>query len=330
MRRREFLTLLAGCVLFGAVRSSAQAQVQAQMPVIGFLSSRSQTDSANDVAEFRQGLRDLGYAEGQNVYVEYRWADGEYDRLSALASDLVRSRVSVIVTTGGIVSARAAKAATSSIPIVFTVGDDPVRYGLVASLNRPGGNATGIVILVSDLGSKRLEMIHELVPRASAIAVLVNPSNPNVESQTEGLQSAATILGIRLHVFSARDDPDIGVAFDALVRERISALLVTADPFFASRRDQLVRLATRHAVPAIYEGREFAEAGGLVSYGPSRKDARRLAGVYAGRILLGALPSEIPVQAPTRFELVINLKTANALGLTIPPTLLARADEVIE
>jgi putative ABC transport system substrate-binding protein len=308
----------------------AARALEATAPSIGVLSSRSQADSTDVVAAFRKGLAELGYAEGQNVSLEYHWTDGQYDRLPSMASELVRRQVAVIFATGGIVSALAAKAATSTIPIVFTVGDDPVKHGLVASLSRPGGNATGVLIIVADLGSKRLELLHELIPTARLIAVLVNPSNPNLNTQLEGFRSAARSLHLQLQVLNVSNDAEVHAAFASLLRTGIEALLVGADPFIYSRRDQIIALAAEHGMPTIYEGREFAEAGGLVSYGPNRTEAARLAGIYAGRILRGARPDDLPVQAPTRFELVINLKTAKALGLTIPPSLLARADEVIE
>jgi putative ABC transport system substrate-binding protein len=299
-------------------------------PGIGLLSSRSQTDSTDVAAAFRQGLAELGYAEGQNVSLEYRYTDGQYDRLPSMASELVRRQVAVIFATGGIVSALAAKAATSTIPIVFTVGDGPVKHGLVASLSRPGGNATGVLIIVADLSSKRLELLHELIPAAGVIAVLVSPSNSNLKTQLEGFRSAARSLQLELQVLDASDDAEVHAAFASLRRTGVEALLVGADPFIDSRRDQIIALAAEHAMPTIYEGRELVEAGGLVSYGPSRTEAARLAGIYAGRILGGARPNNLPVQAPAKFELAINLKAVKALGLTIPPSLLARADEVIE
>jgi putative ABC transport system substrate-binding protein len=308
---------------------AARAQ-EVTAPGIGLLSSRSQTDSTDVAAAFRQGLAELGYAEGQNVSLEYRYTDGQYDRLPSMASELVRRQVAIIFATGGIVSALAAKAATSTIPIVFTVGDGPVKHGLVASLSRPGGNATGVLIIVADLSSKRLELLHELIPAAGVIAVLVSPSNSNLKTQLEGFRSAARSLQLELQVLDASDDAEVHASFASLRRTGVEALLVGADPFIDSRRDQIIALAAEHAMPTIYEGRELVEAGGLVSYGPSRTEAARLAGIYAGRILGGARPNNLPVQAPAKFELAINLKAVKALGLTIPPSLLARADEVIE
>ena len=261
--------------------------------------------------------------------VEHRWADADYDRLAALASDLGRQQVSVILTTS-LVAARAAKAATSSIPVVFTIGDDPVKHGLVANLNRPGGNATGIAFMLVELSAKRLELLHELVPDAKVMAALVNPTNPNMQAQSEGLEAAARALGLRLYIVHGSEDAELEAAFGSLGQHGAQALFVGADPFLFSRRQLLVRLAAKYAVPAIYEWREFPEIGGLASYAPSRREASRLAAVYAGRILAGALPSELPVQRPTKFEFVLNSRTAKTLGLIIPPTLLARADEVIE
>jgi putative ABC transport system substrate-binding protein len=327
MRRREFLTLLAGGAL---VATPARAQRQGSMPIVGLLSSRSQSDSGHVIDEFRRGLGESGYVEGQNVTVDYRWADGDYARLPILAADLVHLQVAVIATTGGVVSARAAKAATSTIPIVFTAGDDPVRHGLVERMNRPGGNATGVLIIATDLGSKRLELLHELVPSAKSIAALINPGNPNIERQSEDLRQAAGKLGVRLHLLSASNETEIEKAFDDMRAQGAKALLVGADPFLHGRRQRIVALAARDGLPAIYESPEYAEDGGLISYGASRRVSSRLLGAYVGRILAGASPGELPVQAPTRLEMVINLKAASALGLQIPPLLLARADEVIE
>jgi putative tryptophan/tyrosine transport system substrate-binding protein len=325
VRRRDF-TLLAAGLLFGPHVAWAQ---RANVPVVGVLHTRSQPDTMDAVDDVRWGLRETGWVDGQNVVVEQRWADADYDRLAALAADLVRQRASVILTTS-LVAARAARAATSTIPIVFTIGDDPVKQGLVANLNRPGGNATGIAFMLVELSAKRLELLHELVPDATVIAALVNPTNPNLQSQTEGLEAAARDLGVQLLILNGSHDAALEAIFASLTQHGVRALFVGADPFFFSRRDLLITLAARHNVPAIYEWREFPEIGGLASYAPSRREASRQAAVYAGRILGGAQPSELPVQRPTKFELVLNNRTAKSLGLTIPPTLLARADAVIE
>jgi putative ABC transport system substrate-binding protein len=278
------------------------------------------------VAAFRQGLSETGYVEGQNVAIEYRWADDRYDRLPALAGDLVGRKVDVIAAFGN-VAALAAKSATSMIPIVFSSGDDPVELGLVASLARPGGNLTGVSIQVNELMPKRLELLSELVPQARVIALLVNPNNTSVERM---MQEAARTKGVQLLILKVSTESEIDAAFATLVELQTDALLVGADPFFTNRRDQLVALAARQAVPTIYEWREFAAAGGLISYGPSRTGTWRQVGVYAGKILKGAKPADLPVQQPTTFELVVNLNTAKGLGITLPPSILARADEVIE
>ncbi len=325
MNRRELMLL--GAALTAPRALGAQ---QKAMPVLGFLSSTSPGPYAPFVAAFRQGLSDTGYVEGQNLTIEYRWAEGSYDRLPALAADLVGRKVDLIAAGGGIPSALAAKTATSTIPVVFAVGTDPVGDGLVASLARPGGNLTGISFLLVELIPKRLELLSELVPRAGVIALLVNPNNANAEPIIRDVQEAARTKGVQLQILKAGTESEIDAAFATLVELKAGALIVGSDPFFVSRREQLVALASRYAVPAIYEGRQFAAVGGLISYGTSLTAVYRQAGVYAGEILKGAKPADLPVQQPTTFELVVNLNTAKALGLTVPPSVLARADEVIE
>src|SRR5262245_46946078 len=300
------------------------------MPVIGFLSSRAPDTEAHLVAAFQQGLRDLGYIEGQNLAIEYRWAEGGYEQLPRLAADLVRRQVAVLVTTGGAFSAQAARAATASIPIVFSTGDDPVKLGLVASLNKPRCKATGVAVFVISLLPTPLQFLRELVPTAAIIGLRINPNAPAADTQLAEVQDAARSLGVRLDVVYSSTPAEIDQAFSVLAQRRPDALMLGADTFFQVRRDQLVALAARHAIPTMYEWREFVDAGGLISYSPRRTDMMRQMGIYAGRILQGTKPSELPVVQAVKFELVINLKTAKALGLDIPPTLLARADEVIE
>ncbi len=327
MKRRDVICLLTGAALAWPRALIAQ---QTAMPVIGFLSARSPGVSARLLSALRQGLSDTGYVEGQNVAIEYRWAEGRYDRLPAMAADLVDRNVAVIATTGGLVPAFVAKSATSTIPIVFVTGTDPVATGLVASLARPGGNLTGVSILLTELTAKRFELVSEFAPRAGVIAFLVNPSNSEAEPEIREAQEAARAKGIEVPILKAASESEIDAAFATLVQLHAGALLVGSDPFFSGRREQLVAQASRHAVPAIYFNRAFAASGGLLSYGPDNTTAWHQVGVYAGRILKGAKPADLPVQQPTKFELVINLQTAKALGLTVPQSLLARADEVIE
>jgi ABC-type uncharacterized transport system substrate-binding protein len=325
MRRREFITLLGGAATWPL---SAGAQ-QPAMPVIGFLNPTSAGTQADRLRAFHHGLKETGHVEGENVAIEYRWAEGQYDRLPALAAELARRHVAVIVATGASVPAFAAKAATTTIPIVFTVPDDPVRLGLVASLARPGGNLTGVNFFSSELVAKRLELLRDLVPTVHRVAVLANPANA-ASTEASDVAAAARAMGLDIQVFNVNTGHAIDTTFATLGRERPDALFVTGGAFFISRRVQLALLAVRHAVPAAYGSREYAESGGLMSYGANLPDAWRQAGVYAGRILKGAKPSDLPVVQSSRFELVINLQAARALDLTVPPTLLARADEVIE
>ena len=327
LRRRQFLTLLGGAAVAWPIAARAQ---QPTMPVIGFLSSRSPNESGSAVAAFRQGLAEIGYAEGKNVDIAFHWAEGRYDRLTKLAADLTRRPVAVIFATGGNPAAFAAKVTTTTIPIVFITGSDPVEVGLVASLNHPGSNVTGVSLFTSLLVAKRLELLRELVPAATIIGFLVNPNNSNAQLDTRVAHDAAARFGQQLVDISARSEEDINAAFAMLIQRRANALLVNTDSFFLTRRNQIAALAARHAVPTIHDLREYTAAGGLASYGTNLADAYRQGGAYVGRILKGEKPTNLPVVQPTKFDLVINLKTAKALGLDVPPTLLARADEVIE
>ena len=328
MRRRQFIKLLGGMAT--ALPLAARAQ-QPVMPVVGFLSTRSAATDAGILVALRQGLSESGFVEGRNLAIEYRYAEGQIDRLPSLAADLVRRQVTVIVATGGVYGATAAKAATANIPIVFTTAGDPVKEGLVQSLNRPGNNLTGVTTSFAEAGAKRLELLREIVPKATAIGLLVNPSDTiNSSSEADGVRAAARLSGQPIEVLQASTEREIDAVFATLINARLDGLLIAPDAFFGTQVSQLVTLAARHAIPTLYWRREFVDAGGLVSYGSHLADALRLAGIYAGRVLKGEKPRDLPVQQPTRFELVINLKTAKVLGLEISPMLLARADQAIE
>jgi len=327
MRRREVITLLGGAAVAWPLPLSAQ---QPTLPVIGFLSSRSLDVDAPLVAAFHRGLAEAGFAEGRNVTVEYRWAQGQYDRLPTLAAELVGKPVSVLVSTGGTVSALAAKASTRTIPVVFTTADDPVKVGLVDSLNRPGGNVTGITTSFIETASKRIGLLRELLPKASTVAFVVNPTSPAATTESSEVRAAARAIGLHIELLSASNADEIDTAFEALSKMQVDALLIAVDPFFFSRAVQLVILTARQGIPCLYFRREFALAGGLMSYGSNFVEFFSVVGVYAGRVLKGANPADLPVQQPTKFELVINLRTAKALGLRVPDKLLVAADEVIE
>ena len=326
MQRREFITLLGSAAAASPIAASAQ---QSAMRVIGFLSSGGGHAYTHFLAAFRRGLAETGYVEGQNAAIEFRWAEGKFDRLPDLASDLVQRRVAVIVTTGT-TSALAAKAATATIPIVFLGADDPVKFGLVASLNRPAGNATGLNVLTSELTGKRLGLLRELVPAATVVAVLINPRSPEAEPQLRDVQTAARAIGQQIHILNASTEGDVDTALASLVQQGDGALLVTNDAFFMDRSEQLVALAARHAVPTIYDRREYTTAGGLISYGTHYVSAYRQLGIYTAKILNGTKPADLPVEQSTRFELVINLKTARALGIMVATTLITISDELIE
>ena len=326
MKRREFIRLLGGAACVWPLAARAQ---QSAMPVIGFLNGASPSGYVPMVAAFRQGLKEAGYVEGQNVAIEYRWADAQYDRVPTMAAELIGRQVTVIVAnTPG---AQVVKAATTTIPIVFTTGSDPMQIGLVASLGRPGGNVTGVTTLNVEVGPKRLELAHDLAPTATTIAVLVNPTNRNTETELRDLEAAATALGLRLHILRASTERDLDEVFATLSRLRAGVLVISgADTFLISRSEQIAALSVHHAVPTIFQFREFAAAGGLLSYGGSITDTYRQAGIYAGRILKGEKPADLPVQQGVKVELIVNLKTARALGVAVPTALLVRADEVIE
>jgi len=325
IRRREFITLLGGAAAWPLAARAQQA-----MPVVGYLATGRPETNARFVAAFRKGLSETGYVEGRNVAIEYRWAHEDYDRLPELASDLVRRGMSVIAATGGSLTVRAAKAASAKIPIVFGTGDDPVQAGFVSSLNRPGGNLTGVVTMNVELAAKRLGLLRELLPTATRFAVFLNPNNPAASSATREALADTSVTGGQIEFLTVSTTSDLNAAFASLVQKRTEALLITPDTLFVSRRVQLLTLAARHAVPTIYPSREFAEAGGLMSYGSSFTDMFRQAGAYTGRILQGAIPADLPVMRATTFEFIVNLQTAKALDIDVPPTLLARADEVIE
>jgi putative ABC transport system substrate-binding protein len=326
MRRRDFITFLAGAMTAWPLPAGAQ---QPATPVIGFLSSASAESFAPLVAAFRDGLKEAGYVEGRNVAIEFAWAAGQYDKLPTLAEDLVRRPVAVIVAAGGAAAAPAAKAATSTIPIVISIGDDPVQYGLVGNLSHPGGNVTGITLFMATLTPKRLELLSEVAP-AARLVMVINPRNPNAESEARNAQAAAHLIGRELRVLAASNESEIDAAFANIAQQPAAAVMIATDPFFFARRDQLAQLAARYAIPTIHFHRSFAAAGGLITYGATITEENRTAGQYTGRILAGEKPGDLPILQPRKIELVVNLKTAMALGLTLPQSILARADEVIE
>ena len=325
IERRAFISLLAGAAAWPLAARAQQA-----MPVIGFLSTRTSVDSAHVLTAFHQGLKEAGFVDGGNLAIEYRWAEGQYDRLPGLAADLVRRKVSAIVSAGGDPAAQAAKTATATIPIVFVTGVDPVKVGLVSSFNRPSGNLTGVHVFLIGLGAKRLGLLHDVLPNAKLIAVLTNPNLAATEIEIGDVEKAAGSIGLQVHVLRAGSEGELDEAFTTMVQRRVDAVLVAADPFFTSRREQIVALAARYALPAIYELREYSAIGGLMSYGTSLTDGYRQVGAYTGKILKGAKPADLLMLQPTKLDLVINLKTAKTLGLNIPPGVLAIADEVIE
>ena len=327
MRRRDFIKAIASAAVASPLAARAQ---QPAMPVIGFINPASAAELAHRVAAFRNGLGEVGFVEGRNVTIEYRWAEGRYDRLPAVATDLVQRGVAAIAATGGLASVRAARAATTNIPIVFTTGSDPVEVGLVTSLNRLGGNVTGAGLMSTNLVAKKIELLHELLPAAKSIAVLANAGNPSAKFEIDEAQSAAPLLGLKIHVERADGERDLARAFASIAQQRVNALLVATDPFFESLQDTLVGLAAQHAIPTIYSVREYPLAGGLMSYGASITDLYWQAGVYVGRILKGEKPADLPVTQPSKFEFVVNMKTAKALRLDVPASVLLRADELIE
>jgi putative tryptophan/tyrosine transport system substrate-binding protein len=327
VKRRDFMTLLGGAVAAWPLAARAQ---QRSIPVVGFLGAATPETNVNSAEAFRRGFSEIGFVEGQSVKIEYRWAENRYEQLPALAADLASRKVDAIFTTGGSVVTLAAKTATATIPIIFTFGADPIKVGLVASLNRPGGNVTGLTTFSNELNSKKLEILHDLMPATAAIALLVNPDNPTADSVVQDTQKAAHALGRRLLVLRASNEREIDTAWAGVVEQSAGGLIVSPDGFFGARRDQLVALAARHRIPAIYESRSYVDAGGLIGYGGNNLESHRLAGIYVGRILEGAKPADLPVLQPTKLDLVINLKTAKALDITIPNALFIQATELIE
>jgi putative ABC transport system substrate-binding protein len=328
MKRRDFLALVTGAAT--ALVATSLARAQQAMPIVGYLQSRSAADAAHLAQAFQRGLRDEGFIDGQNVRVEYRWADGDFKRLPALVQELIRVPVAVLAATGGVPSAEAAKAAVSTVPVIFAMSGDPIKMGLAASFNRPGGNATGVQVLTTSLEPKRLGLLHELVPQATTIGVLIDQNHPAIESQLRDLQQAAPQAGVKLRELRVTVDRDIDTAFETMAKERVGAVAVAGSPYLDTRRSKIIALTDHYRVPAIYHFREYPVSGGLMSYGIDILEVHRQVGLYAGQILKGAKAGDLPIMLPTKFEFVINLRAAKAIGLTIPPTLLARADEVIE